>query len=454
MIIFSLYAIFFVLFEDVIKAQEFSLHYKIIAYLVLFIFILRFSIQKLFKYQSKELNNPQILITILFSCFLAYGMQFSVKTYIEKKSYTTEKFKNPLYTKYKTIAEKHNLDLSFTQLTKEQRGPLNYKINTIYSMPPKSVDILFIGDSSLIWGTIPEVIEQITDKKIAFFAYESNPLTVRTAKLFNMISKYYLKDNGILVLSFDPNFYNHDPKSTLYTEEKRNGISSWDFEKFSSFAKAQEKKTIIKNGIENKNQLSNLQSTNTLSEEPASSTPYSFQTYQKIYHSVSKYLKDEYHMYLKSSSLYSLYLEKYINPKWNKNKNVNLKNDTTMYLRWNMNTVTLYDPNFDQLSIHSDAIPGKSLNDNNTKNNAQAASNIYGARKILMIPLHSHDIYYKMSRNIYNTYYKKNGFELLDLGKYQPKDTGYPMQGGSHMGNEGGLMKSILIGEWLKENLN
>lgn len=268
-----------------------------------------------------------------------------------------------------------------------------------------------------------------------------------------MIAKYYLKDNGILILSFDPNFYDKDPKSTLYTE-KKNGINSWDFKKFSSFARAQEQQLKAKKDFDTKNKLSNVQSTNELSEETASSRRYSFQAYQKNYHSVSKYLEDEYRMYLKSSSLYSLYLEKYINPKWNKNKNVNLENDTTMYLRWNMNTITLYDPNFDKISIHSDAIPNKSLKDNNTKNNAQAASNIYGARKIYMVPLHSKDKHYKMSRNIYNTYYERNGFELFDLGKYHPKEDGYTMHGGSHMGNEGGLMKSILIGKWLKENLN
>jgi len=70
-----------------------------------------------------------------------------------------------------------------------------------------------------------------------------------------------------------------------------------------------------------------------------------------------------------------------------------------------------------------------------------------------MVPVFDENKHYALSRNIYKTYYKKHGFELLDLGLYHPKTKHYPMQGGSHMGNEGGLMKSIFIGQWLKEHL-
>ena len=71
-----------------------------------------------------------------------------------------------------------------------------------------------------------------------------------------------------------------------------------------------------------------------------------------------------------------------------------------------------------------------------------------------MVPLYHKEKKYVKSRNNYYSYYKQLGFELFDLGVFQPKKHAYTMQSGSHMGNTGGLMKSILIGKWLQEYFN
>jgi len=443
------YGIFYVWIEDILQAEAYHFHIRIIGYTIVFGLLFYVVVRKVFRKHFKNVPDRKILLLISTSLILAYGVQFMINKRIEKEVHEKKIFLNPLYDKYEVIAKQYNLDLTFTQHTKEQRGPVNYKINAIYAEKEKSIDVLFLGDSSIAWGLIPEVVEQISGKKVAVFAYESNVMTRKTAILFNMISKYYLKENGVLLISFDNHFYSKNPDLTLISKKEYEEMASWSFEEFSKFAKSKEAKVgkpTIKAG-ENKSQLNkeNNKSVNLDNELSL------FQSYQNRYNMFSKYLADTFFMRLKSVDFYTLYLEESFNLQWNKKKNVNIKSDTTMYLRWNMNSITLYDPNFDHHSIHSENMPVEKLADKNIEINAESAALIYGRKKIFMVPVFDAQKDYILSRNIYYTYYKKHGFDLCDLGLLHPKDVVYPMQEGSHMGNEGGLLKSILIGKYLKE---
>jgi len=450
--IFFFYAVLYIWIEAVLKAKPYIFHIRFVAYTIVFGYLFYIFTKRAFRGHFKRMPNRKILLLIITSLVLAYGVQFMINNRIEKKVHENKIFINPLYKKYEMIAKLYNLDLTFTKNTKDQRGPVNYKRNAIYSEKPKSIDILFLGDSSIAWGLVPEVVEQITGKKVAMFAYESNVMTRKTAKLFNMISKYYLKKNGILVVSFDNHLYSKNPNLTLISKKECEEMSSWDFEQFSKFAKSQEGKVPqITGKIENI--LAQINTEDNASSVNPNNEVSLFERYQGAYDTFSKYLAETFKLHLKSVDFYTLYLEEYFNPEWNKKKNVNIQNDTTMYLRWNMNSITLYDPNFDHHSMHSEVMPENKLEDKNIEANAKAAASIYGAKKIFMVPVFDEDKHYELSRNIYHTYYKKYGFELCDLGMYHPKGAEYPMQGGSHMGNEGGLYKSILVGECLKQKL-
>ena len=450
--VFFFYAVLYVWIEDVLQAEAYHFHIRIVGYTIVFGYLFYFFVRRAFSGHLKNVRNIEILLLITSSLILAYGVQFMINKRIEKEVHEKKIFLNPLYKKYEMIAKEYNLDLTFTRNTKDQRGPVDYKRNAIYSEKPKSIDILFLGDSSISWGLIPEVIEQITGKKVAMFAYESNVMTRKTAKLFNMISKYYLKENGILVVSFDNHLYSKNPNLTLISKKECEEMNSWDFERFSKCAKSQEGKVPqITGKIENI--LAQINTEDNASSVNPNNEVSLFERYQDAYDTFSKYLAETFNLHLKSIDFYTLYLEEYFNPEWNKKKNVNIKNDTTMYLRWNMKSITLYDPNFDHHSKHSEVKPDTKLADKNIGANAEAAASIYGKRKIFMVPIFDEDRHYKLSRNIYDTYYRENGFELCDLGLYHPPKAQYLMQGGSHMGNEGGLFKSILVGECLREKL-
>ncbi len=423
-LVLSSYVIFTVLFWDILKGEVFHLGTTSLFLLILFSIFFISSLVQIKKYSYKLTDKNVIVIlltTIIFSLFIQNTIHISQTIDLSKK-----KFYNPLYKKFTKIAKQHNLDLIFTKESWIQRGPNNYKTHTLFQKDKKSVDILFIGDSSMTWGVIPEVIEQMTNKSVAIYAYESNALTKKTSILFNKISEYYLKDNGMVILSFSNWLLDQDTNSVLISQNEYQDMIKWTNADFQKLQKSHSKKKF--------------------------DLYLSYKSFQKRYNYTSEYLKVTSSMYLKSPNLYSNYFEPLINSKLSKNKAKN-KERGTSYLRWNMNTVTRYNLGYYQRppSIYSDKQHTQNYKNNNAKDNAVAASKIYAPQKVYMVPIYSTDDDYIKSRSIYNTYYKKLNFIVSDLGEMHPKDIGYPMSNGAHMANEGGLMKSILIGKWLNQ---
>ena len=170
---------------------------------------------------SKSKNrtpDSAIIFILIWAIILALAIQIFNKMNSSAKNYL-KKFSNPLYSNFMEIGKKYHLDLSFTKQVWEQRGPIDFKKNTIYSKAKKSLDIIFFGDSLIAWGLIPSVIEQLTGKKIAIFAYENNFLNQETVKIFNQISSYYLKKKwhyNSSILSLD-----HGKKSYSSTQTKK-----------------------------------------------------------------------------------------------------------------------------------------------------------------------------------------------------------------------------------------
>lgn len=372
-----------------------------------------------------NISDKKTISLILFVSLIALVLQLCIPK--EHTSHThTKIFTNPLYAEFVAIAKQHNLDLSFTKNVWFQRGPIDYKQNTIFAQKPNSIDILFLGDSSIAWGVIPQVLEQITGKKIAIYAYESNLLTQKTAKLFNKISSYYLKKDGIVIFSFDDWTQKQNLNDVRYSKKTFQEMLQWNKQDFAKYA---------------------------TSHEPSFFQKYlSYDTYTTLYNKSSEYLKTNYHLELKSPSIYANYIEKYTNPTLYQAKAINQQQEDT-FIRWDMHTTTLYNPQRNLQSIASSKHPKKPLKNKNIAINAKAASQIYGSTKIYMVPIYAKHSLYLSSRNIYQSYYKDLGFELCDLGQLHPKDHTFSMQEYSHMANTGGLQKSILIANYLKAYL-
>jgi len=317
----------------------------------------------------------------------------------EKIDFQKVKFQNPMHQEFTEIAKKNNLDLSFTDMVWAQKGqepyvwgPNNYKINTIFNEKPKSIDILFIGDCTIAWGMIPKVIEQMTGRKVAMYGYASNVLTVKTAELFRKITDYYLKEDGVVVFSFSNWALQKDSYFIGTSQKEYNEIVQWSGKEFRAFAQKDKK-----------------------------------HSYEKVFLQYAKPVDDSGIQNNKSAK----------------------QNRGIAYLRWDMDTITEYNPAFSLKSVHSEVMPKVLTRYKDLQNNADATSKIFSGDKIFMIPLYSADQHYLTSRTIYYSYYQKLGFKIADMGLFMPKKDAYTMENHRHMANTGGLMMSILIGKWL-----
>ena len=317
----------------------------------------------------------------------------------EKIDFQKVKFQNPMHQEFTEIAKKNNLDLSFTDMVWAQKGqepyvwgPNNYKINTIFNEKPKSIDILFIGDCTIAWGMIPKVIEQMTGRKVAMYGYASNVLTVKTAELFRKITDYYLKEDGVVVFSFSNWALQKDSYFIGTSQKEYNEIVQWSGKEFRAFAQKDKK-----------------------------------HSYEKVFLQYAKPVDDSGIQNNKSAK----------------------QNRGIAYLRWDMDTITEYNPAFSLKSVHSEVMPKVLTRYKDLQNNADATSKIFSGDKIFMIPLYSADQHYLTSRTIYYSYYQKLGFKIADMGLFMPEKDAYTMENHRHMANTGGLMMSILIGKWL-----
>ncbi|MEA3455959.1 MAG: hypothetical protein U9R26_05590 [Campylobacterota bacterium] len=336
--------------------------------------------------------NPykQLIDTLVTSILFVLLLQGSLQAK-EKRNAQETKFQNPMHKEFAEIAKKNNLDLSFTETVWAQKGkepvvwgPNNYKINTLFHEKPKSIDILFFGDCTIAWGMIPQVIEQMTGKNVAMYAYASNVMTVKTAELFRKISDYYLKDDGVVIYSFSNWALQKDSQIVATSGKEYDEMVKWTEDDFGKFAQEDKKSS-----------------------------------YKKIF-------------------------DTYTKPAANKEGKI-------QYLRWDMDALTEYSPNFSLQATHSDILPKSITKHGALKNNAEAISKVFSGDEIFMVPLYSADHHYLTSRTIYYSYYQKLGFKLADMGLFMPIEDSYTMENHRHMANTGGVMMSILVGKWFNK---
>jgi len=115
---------------------------------------------------------------------------------------TPQRYANPLYEQLVAMPAARGLDLAFLRAVTEDRvgpGPL---ANPLFESAPHSYDVILFGDSTLAWGTLPQVIAQRARLKVGLFAYESGFLNRRMARIYDAIARTYLKPGGLAVHSF------------------------------------------------------------------------------------------------------------------------------------------------------------------------------------------------------------------------------------------------------------
>lgn len=386
--------------------------------------------KNLFK-NFKILSEKNVLVMILCVFLATFFTQiFVIQSKYVPKNAKDNKFINPLWQEYVKIAKHYKIDLNFTKNVWIQRGPVDFTIHDIFKEQEKSFDILMFGDSSLAWGVVPNVIEQITNKKVGIYAYESNLLNVKSIVIFEKIAKYYLKDDGMVIFAFASWTQDVNKDNVLLTlKDKYNKIAKLNDDKFKKFVKFKQ------NG-----------------EMPFFDKYLFLDNFRAKFDDLSQLLKTH-QITLKSPQIYGTYMEKFINKKWLNVKKKN-QNEKTLYLRWDNKSITQFNKNFQSKAfLATNYQIDANFSSKNLKINSAFLNNKIKAKfRVYMKPISDQNGNFWV--NVYEKYYKNNGFIFADLSPFAKEINDkfqITMEGGTHTANTGGVLASIAIAKWIND---
>lgn len=327
---------------------------------------------------------------------------------------------NPFWSEYEKASKDFGLDLSFAKDLVQKRYA-DYRQNPLFADEPKSVDVLIFGDSTVAWGIIPEVLAQISSKKVRLFAYEGFGLTLESIKILKDLANYYLKDDGILIFS-----YNH---GAIGLNIKPNIISLNEATK-EQIMQAKAFFDNIKNGgIIKRAELK-----------------------QKDNDSLEEKLK-KLGFGLHSPDLYTKYIEPDVNKQWHTNKFekfqtiLSMQNGASMILYGTKITLMHPSPkNFTKLRLENSGIDTSNFNINSKALNAFSKY-----KRFFALGPYFGDAIYSFEYEVYKRYFKPKGFGLMNVDKYMQDNLGLQTNFPYHTINTGSLYKSIIYAMWIKE---
>ncbi|MCE9600037.1 MAG: hypothetical protein K8S54_18900 [Spirochaetia bacterium] len=373
---------------------------------------------------------------------------------------------NPLYSEYKRRGRELNLDLDFTGVVRSM-VPYDRRLNQdtleleLFCAKEKSLDVLLIGDSTMAWGVIPEVIEQRSGLRVGMFAMRSMYLNQATMRTTRRLQKYYLRDGGITLFGFA--IWTQLQESEMVRRGELRKFNQYSDEEFERFAKERRSSCNVEPEPEE-------------IPEPRLFSRGSLDSYSAELDLLRKDFRRSLGS-LRESSL-AREFRQWAHPAWFKAKTGDAQKEVPLeeerrdeaqpvsnkfgdykerislasfqFVRWDNQTLTATGP-FTLRSIRSTVDPDLSFQISQThRANAQSLLDLPG-RKGFVITIYAEHRSYAIQRSIYAKLYKKH-LELLDLGEMHPQERGFAMDNEGHPANLGGLEKSLLIADWLRKN--
>ncbi|MCC5816582.1 MAG: hypothetical protein JJT78_17655 [Leptospira sp.] len=432
--------------------------------------------------------------TIILFLILLTGFGYSAYQNYTTKVYESEKterearelalreeqeINNPLWEEFKKIEKDYKIDLSFTKKVQIKTDWMTFP-SGVFCHKPGSLDVLIVGDSTIAWGIVPQVIEQRSGLKVGVFAQRGMYLNKRTVPIVQRLQELYLKPGGMLILGFGFMSQGADPMAIHREDDDFGKVESKSKNEFLQFAKKRYKacqEYINKEPMElsqvdevfqdslNKNEENNFQF-NLYSNQ-------NFKTYQElVIQRFRNFLDDSFHMKIRSDSGVRELYKSSTHPGWflekakktGKNPKVDLSSNTIYdldlskspkdiyniaLLRWDPYSTTLFQKYgiFESIPSTEPAYQGWTPYWN-LKINGEAVQSLTG-KIAYIITYQQTEENYRTSRSIYEYFYKDR-FQLIDLGVLHPKEP-IQLDKSYHTLNTSGIIKSIQIGDWLKE---
>jgi len=376
---------------------------------------------------------------------------------------------NPLFPEMRKIASEYGVDVSFTRnvttLEPYDRRLYEDSLNfPIFCRERQSLDVILIGDSTLAWGVIPRVIEQLTGLKVGMFAFRSMYLNQRSMATARRIKDYYLKKGGLTIFGFDLWTQMQDPY--IFRRGELLKLEQLTAEEFEEFARkrVEECRGTVAPGA-SATARRRFPRGGQISSVVFPFSQESFQNYRSLLANWKRSFTND-QIGLREWPI-ARDVRDLVNPPWSKSQvkeqiaaksrktnEETPEGDSAMsltqfrFLKWDNDTLTLVGP-FKKVAVASGAPANDRLPiTENQKTNAEALVAIPG-RKAFLITFYPEETPYIKQRSIHRILYPE--LELIDLGLLQT-DVPIPMDDEDHPANIGGFRKSIMIAQWLRQN--
>ena len=337
---------------------------------------------------------------------------------------------NPLLPQIRAAGKKLGLDLSYMEtVAGDHRRSVPPWAHPLLCEPPKSFDVLIVGDSTVDRGVIREVVSKVSGLNVGVFSVESLLLNAYTVTYLQQIVDHFLKPDGTTILHF-----------TDWTQKKNSSDHSWVFRDYAGFQTSGYVQKLL---LGNERCNRGIASTRPFIAFPLF-TRQSLEEWLLKVGSFEEELRVRYGMKLPSVDVYELTVEKRLNPEWLEKK---ARSEKEFYFRWNDWFAMRYLTNAPQSG--QSVTPPKPIRLPESLHETASAASKFRGRKVYAVPVVQAG-QYPEGRSFFEIF-RRQGFELMDLAALHPPRESYDMDD-YHMTNTGAIHTSFLIGKWVKEN--
>jgi len=386
---------------------------------------------------SPKRISIMIVLSMIMSTIVAVTYSYKQTLVKEKAKLQKNIVEFPYYDEYMQVGREYGLDMSFTKHVWNISDDHSFA-NPYFKSEKKSFDVILFGDSTMAIGVIPQVLEQMTGLKIGIFASGGMVLTDSVVKVLEKISRFYLKEDGLLILAFSEwsQTYNFSENGSFtFVPEWIREVSPMTDAQFEEYIDRGYTLDLVKDVSPEERQKGSFD-------------------YRKTYIDLKGLLKDNYSLTLPESTIYSTFIEPELNAEWFNKKMENQElGDIKYYVRWDNKTILqLIDRTRKRTyyAIRSTIEADPAYENANAKLSAELIRKVK-YRMAYAIGLGHEDVHYLVPRSIYEKYYS-SFCEKLDLGLLLDVSMKIEMENLQHTTNVGSIYKSILYGQWIRDN--
>lgn len=466
------------------------------------ILIIFFSSVSSFSFFQTLNSNPEILKNFISSrnSLLGWEKETEKSNTSEISNPTPKEIKhppddgietnNPLWERFQNLSRSQSINLNYTKRVQIHFDDFISFRSGFFCHKPQSLDVIVFGDSTMAWGIVPNVIEEKTGLKVGNFSMRGVYLNKIAASTIQKLQKIYLKKDGTLILGFSFDHQNK-PGDIVHRRDDDFGlVHDLDIKEIYDFALTRYKDCHSLKELppdypsfeditqKNKPKLEEDKSIISLWKSKKIFSEESLMEYNRIIVSIKKTLQKRYGLELYKNSFLKrkydeVFLVDWMKEKDNVDKNIEEDsnrpvslNESKIYkldfsgkreniqshalIKWDWRSTTLFQKYGIYNSFANQAKPYPNWKppyhlEKNAKYIAQIPGNV-----AYTITYHKTESEYRILRSIYDTFYKDR-FMVIDLGLRHP-DKPVPIDRTFHTINEGGIIKSVQIAEWINEN--